>query len=206
MRLMRLLVLTAALVSLFQVQRAGAAILYAEGVSGDLSNNRLLPTQLVLSTGVNSILATSAGSDREYFTLVLPINLLLTQLILASYDSFDDTSFIGVQAGTTFTVAPTTLNAAGLLGWTHFGPNTVATEGTDILDNIGAGGFGATNFAPPLPSGSYTFWVQQASSSLTSYQLDFVVTSVPEPSTWALLAVGLLAAGALRNKPRTAAR
>ena len=66
MKLMRQLFLAAALVSMFQLQQAGAAVLFNEAVGGDLSSNRLAPTQLLLSPGVNSIVATSAASDREY--------------------------------------------------------------------------------------------------------------------------------------------
>ena len=101
-------------------------------------------------------------------------------------------SFIGVQQGSTFTIEPTVVSAAGMLGWTHFGtlPGQVQT---DILDDIGNGGFGATGFTPPLPAGVYTFWIQEAGGTKVSYQMDFVLGPVPEPDSWLLLAAGLAA-------------
>jgi len=169
--------------------------IWNEGVNGDLSGDRFAPTSLALLPGVNSIIATSVQGDREYVTLNLSAGLQLDSIVLFSYVSNDPLAFIGVQAGTTFTEPPTGTNVANLLGWTHFGsnPNTI---GTDILDNMGVG-LGAIGFAPPLPGGIYTFWIQQTGVNMATYQLDFVVT--PAPGAMSLLVLAGLAGG--RRRP-----
>jgi hypothetical protein len=47
----------------------------------------------------------------------------------------------------------------------------------------------AQGFSLPLGPGAYAFWLQQASATPTSYSFDIIV--VPEPSTAALLVLGL---------------
>jgi hypothetical protein len=61
-------------------------------------------------------------------------------------------------------------------------------DGDDLLPDIGKGD-GAKGFTPPLTGPSYTLWMQQFDQD-TTYQLDFVVNVVPEPSTWLLFAAG----------------
>jgi hypothetical protein len=171
---------------------AQAALLYNE-TSGDVSDDRFNPTALTLSDGVNSLFASTGAGDLEYVQLTVPAGELLEHINLVSYSVPIAQSFIGVQQGSTFTIAPSAASsAAGMLGWTHFGtlPGQVHT---DILDDIGNGGFGATGFTPPLPAGAYTFWIQETSGVKVSYQMDFVLGPVPEPDSWLLLAAGLAA-------------
>jgi hypothetical protein len=52
---------------------------------------------------------------------------------------------------------------------------------------------GSQGFIPPLPSGNYTFLIQQTGSAQTSYEFDYVATAVPEPSTLLLIGFGLTA-------------
>src|SRR5262245_5831148 len=113
---------------------AAAAILYDEGVSGPLSNNRLAPTALVAALGTNSVIATSQAGDREYWSITLAAGTQLSAINLVSY-SGTDIAFIAVQSGTTFTEPPTGTNVANLLGYTHFGPGAGGATG-DILDNM----------------------------------------------------------------------
>ena len=86
----------------------------------------------------------------------------------------------------------------GLLGYTHFGPG-YGEIGGDILPELALENFGVPGFTPPLPSGSYTFWIQQEGPADTGYQLDFVVTQVPEPTTLLLLAMAITGLVALRR-------
>jgi len=162
---------------------------YNEGINGDLSGNRLIPTDLVLTPGTNSVIATSVRNDREYLHITVPGGFVLSALINASYTGNDGTAFVGVQAGSTFTEDPATVNVANLLGWSHFGTN-LATVGEDILDDIGLGD-DAIGFTPPLPAGDYTFWIQQTGTNACTYQFDFMVT--PEPASLGLLLIGLSA-------------
>lgn len=167
-----------------------AVVLHDEGSAGDLSNDRLAPTALFPAVGTNSIIATSVFGDREYFSLTLPAGTQLEAINLVSF-STADLAFIAVQSGSTFTEPPTGANVTKILGYTHFGPDGGATG--DILDDMGTGA-GAIGFAPPLPSGTYTFWAQQLNGP-TTYRLDFVVAPVAVPSIgpWGLVALlGLL--------------
>ncbi len=110
-------------------------------------------------------------------------------------------SFIGIEAGPEVTVATNATVATGLLGWFHYGTGNI---GTDILPLMGSAGLGSTGFTPTLPSGSYSFWVQEASVGTVSYGLDFTIAA-PEPGSWSMLLAGLVLLGgrAARNGFRT---
>ena len=169
-----------------------AGVVWNEAVNGDLSNNRLVPSQVNLSLGVNSVLGSTQGGDEDYLTIHIGPGLQFSQLIGVSYVSNDAKMFIGVQAGTTFTEDPSNANVGNILGYTHFGTGT-GNIGHDLLPGMGTA-VGAIGFVPPLPSGDYTFWIQQLGLK-TDWQLDFVTTNVvPEPaSLLGLAAVALLA-------------
>jgi len=173
--------LSVAVLSLGLVRASAAqAFNYDEAVNGDLSNDRLAPTALVLASGSNLLKATSVSGDREYFHLTVPAGTQLGALNVISSTSAS-LSFIAVQSGTTFSYA-------------HFGPGN-GTVGTDILDDMGTAS-GAMDFVPPLASGEYTFWSQETSGTPTTYQLEFVVTTARPaslPRSW-VLALGLLLA------------
>jgi len=167
-----------------------ADVIHDESLHGDLSDDRFTPTAYILSPGANSLLATSSQGDREFVALTIPAGFTLSAIIQVSYVGADEVAFAAVQAGAQMTVDPDAFSAEGLLGWTHFGPFAFP-DGSDILLAMGEG-FGADGFTPPLPAGTYTFWLQQAGPSLTNYQLDFIV--VPAPGAGALLAAALFAA------------
>ena len=167
---------------------ASADIVHDESINGDFSNDQNNPTQLALSLGINSILATSVQGDREYVTVTIPIGMELSELILVSYAGIDETAFIAVQSGPVITEPPTGTNPANLLGWAHFGP-ALGNVGLDILPEIAIGA-DAIGFTPPLPAGTYAFWIQQTGVNAATYQFDFVL--VPAPGVAALLAIGAL--------------
>lgn len=165
-----------------------AGIVYHESVDGDLSGDRFDPTDLVMSLGINSVTATSVRDDREYVTITIPASHQLDSLFLTAYVGGDETAFIGVQSGTSMTEPSSGANPANLLGWTHFGPGA-GNLGADILPEIGMG-FDAIGFTPPLPSGDYTFWIQQTGTSAATYTMEFNVS--PEPASLALLCLGAI--------------
>jgi hypothetical protein len=175
-----------------------------EAVNGDLSGNGLAPTLLTMAAGGNAVRGTTgravAGGpvDRDYFTFTVPAGHELSELtVLAGTSVLGDGSFIGFMSGNTFTVPPTTETAAGLTGWTLFGENNI---GDDLLGFMSTPSFGSSGFAPPLPAGNYSFWIQETGVGVSTYALSLVVTAVPEPST-ALFMLGglaLLAAGRKR--------
>jgi hypothetical protein len=169
--------------------------------NGDLSNDRTAPTVLAAVPGVNSLAMSSATGDRDYFTFTVPAGYVLSSIFHKTYVSTDDLSFFALQNGSSITEPPTGTNAANLLGYVHHG---VPTVGSEIIDNLATSNAltpAAAGFTPPLPAGSYAFWVQQTGAAAT-YSFDFVLTPVPEPAAWALWlagALGLAAAGRRRG-------
>ena len=170
---------------------------YSESVNGDLSNNGLSPTVVTLAVGSNEVFGStgrdsSGVSDREYFTIFVPANLMLAQLIeVAGTEAGGGRSlgFIGMQSGTQVTLPTNTTTAAGLLGWIHYGPT--ATD-IDILPSMGISANDSTGFVPPLGPGSYSFWIQDTTTGAFDYGFRIVLAAVPEPSTGALMITGLL--------------
>ena len=183
---------------------AYGSTIYNESVSGDLSNNGLAPTVLTISTGLNDVIGTTGrtGSiiDRDYFTFTVSPGQQLTSLTVlpgtAPLGALAE-SFIGIQAGPQVTVSTAATDATGLLGWDHY-------IGTNILTQIGTSGLGSTGFTGPLPSGTYSFWVQDFNVGTIPYGFEFAVTPsavTPEPSTLTLMLSGLaLLAGETKRR------
>jgi hypothetical protein len=165
----------------------GAAVVYSEGVTGDLSSNRNAPTPIIVVPGDNDILYSSGIGDTEYFTITIPPLHQLTGVVVKSYSGGDPTSFIALQRGSTFTVDSASAQPEDLDGYAHFGPGS-----GNVLDDMGAG-FGARGggFTPPLGPGSYTFWSQQIGFSPSSYNLSLQVVAIPEPASLGAALVGL---------------
>ena len=150
---------------------------YDEAVAGDLSGDPATPTPLTLIEGTTLLSATSATGDVEYVTVTIPDGLQLDAIILQAYSASDDgVAFAAVQSGSTFTEPPNGTNVANLLGYSHFGPGTPAQAGTDLLDDLGQGE-GAIGFIGPLPSGTYTFWLQQTGTP-SDYTLAFMAQDI----------------------------
>lgn len=177
---------------------AHASVIYDESVSGDLSNSGTAPTLLTVSLGSNQLFGTTGKTnntiDRGYFTFIVPEGMVLSALtVLPGTQTLGKLgeSFIGMEAGPEVTVSTSATNAAGLLGWDHYG---IGDIGTNILPLMGSAGLGSAGFTPPLAAGSYSFWVQEASAGTVNYGFDFTI-STPEPSSWAML---LLGPGSLR--------
>jgi hypothetical protein len=181
------------------------AATYNETISGDLSGNRATPTTFNLTVGSNDLFATTAGGDLDVVNVNVPAGNRLSRLFLRSFTNagFDTTAFIGLQAGSTFTVDPNIDGAANLLGYTHFGSGP-GNVGADILPSIGTGP-GSIGFTPPLNSGPYSVFLQQLGTANT-YQLDFVVEPIPEPATIALCGAGLVLIVAVARRKRALAR
>ena len=175
---------------------AVAATGYNETSSGDLSNLNTSPTAVTFGVGSN-IISGSTGStagviDRDYFTFTIAPDQQLTAIMvldgttsIAGRDPQNPLSFIGLEAGGSVT-DPGAPVVGDLLGYTHYGPSLV---GSDILDNIGAGA-GAQGFSGPLGAGTYSVWIQEANAGTANYVFDFLVASVPESSTWAMMLCG----------------
>ncbi len=175
---------------------------WIEADDGDLSGDYQNPTEINLDLGVNTIRATSGATtslDLEYFRLNLPAQGQIDAIILRAFETlFDGTAFIGVQEGTSFSFPADEANmkVGELLGWSHFGLFEGGIDG-DILPGMGTN-FGAIGFTGPLTGSSYTFWTQQQGMEIT-YELDFVVSAVPEPAS-AMAALSAIALCGMRRR------
>ncbi|MBU7582076.1 MAG: PEP-CTERM sorting domain-containing protein [Nostoc sp. TH1S01] len=192
---MKSLLLGLGAILVFAPNAYAANLIYREAVNGDLSNDGLNPTILNLSVGSNQIIGSSTGNpnlDRDFFTVTFSPGRQLSQIILTNYIDLDDQGinqgFIAVQAGSR--IEPTTVssNTPPLLGAALIGAASGTQVGDNILDDLGtAAPIQGNNFvgfpSGKLGPGTYTFWIQETVRGIDNYTLDFVVTTVPEPST-----------------------
>lgn len=187
-----------AVVALMFAASAPGQVFWNEGVDGDLSGDRLAPNAFVLNPGANTLLGVLEGVsnegelDRDFFSITIPAGFELTQINLTSYVSDDFAAFIGIVPGSIFNLDPDDIAPSDLFGWTLFGPFDV---GVDLLAELGANGMG---FTPPLPSGTYSFWVQQT-GSFTAWSADFVVVPAPGAAL-AVVMGGIFGSGRRRRR------
>lgn len=165
---------------------AHAIVFFDELASGDLSNNPGQPTLLAVDLGSNFLSATVSARDRDYFTLRLPPGAALASILLRRSNGVEAT-FIGLQAGSTFSEPPDRADLSRTLGYTTFFAPDV---NTDLLGKL-ADAPEAIGFSGPLVGRDFTFWVDQKNTSAASYDLEFVIVQVPSPGAWALALSGL---------------
>jgi hypothetical protein len=181
-----------------------AGVVWDESINGPLSSNGLSPTAITLLPGSNQLLGSngSTGGIRDYVTFTIPIGEFLKSITMLN-TAVGNIGFIGIEAGNQLTLPTNASTAAGLLGWRHYVQGDI---GTDILPLMGIVANQSTGFTPPLPSGTYSLWIQDSSPGTFFYGFDLQVTT-PEPATW----TGVLAAVAglgmlqlLRRRPAKA--
>jgi hypothetical protein len=196
----------ALLLAALAVGPAAAATVWDEAIDGDLSGDRTAPTPLVFSTGDNDVFGTMgrpAGGeyDREYFTFTVPDRAAFTRLIvLYSTINGGNGQLLALESGTEVTVDPDNMpSPAPLLGYLIIGPGD---DGTNVLPALGTAP-GAIGFAPPLPSGAYSVWVQDGNLPPSTYGLRFTLAEVPLPDAGLMAAAGLLSLATLRRRRRS---
>ncbi len=146
--------------------------------NNDLSDDRLNPTVVSFSENLDTVSNCVQGnpSDVDYFTFNVPVNSELSELKLKNYE-FEGTnnqSFIGIQAGTTFTEPASGTDVGNLLGGLVFGAGNL---GTDILPAMGTLN-GSQGFTTPLPAGDYTLWLNQTGpSACATFQFVFTTNN-----------------------------
>ncbi|RTL44227.1 MAG: hypothetical protein EKK53_08090 [Burkholderiales bacterium] len=164
-----------------------------ESVQGDLSDNGLAPSTLILDPGHNVVaghfgMGRQAGvADLDYLHIVVPAHLRLQGLRLLELVQGGDASFLAIQAGPQLTLPPNAVDPSPLMGYAHIRP-VLAAFGTNLLT--------AMNVPSTLPAGDYTFWINETDTSEAwRYALDFEAVAVPELATvWLWLGAGVLLA------------
>lgn len=166
------------------------AVTYLESIEGDLSDDYLAPTPLVLGVGSNILNGGLDGflSDLDLFTLTVPVGGELTAIRILEFSGGGAGSFFGLQPGQILSADPA-LNASfpDPIGFALLTPAGAATD-QDLLPTIVVGP--PFFFARPLPAGDYAGWLNETDDSST-YTIEFVVA--PEPSSMTLGALIVLA-------------
>lgn len=155
--------------------------IHNEAQDGDLSDAFDNPSgPFTLEVGDNIITASQEGTPRDidYFTVVLPPDLQLDQLILDGYtaEGTNNSAFLGIQEGVAFTTDAMSTTGEDLLGGITYGSGNLDT---DMLPSIGQLGQG---FTPPLPTGTYTIWLNQT-GPISEASLRFVVSGTLSTET-----------------------
>lgn len=187
-----------------------AASIHNEVVDGDLTDFvQVSPWRTSgepigsLSAGTNIVQGTfgtdsNNNRDSDVFTFHIPTDFQLTSLDLTYTlleGSFGNGSYIsinnGVDLGTGISTASQNLDDA-----------LVNTSG-DLLSMFASGEFsgGLIGVSTPLTAGDYTIGLHET-NAVISYTLAFNVSPVPEPSTWLLCVISILALAGLYGRLR----
>lgn len=202
----RLLILLAALLLPFGMAQA---LTWDEALDGDLANDGIAPTLLgTLSSGSNLISGTmgSLGGtgplDADIWNFTVAPGYALTGIDLVFYsaasESTSNQSFMAIANGGSIDMGDTTLHLSNALwGYAEDGFGNTYNNLLMLLD-LGPE-FGGIGFDGPLPSGNYTFWIQEGSDQI-DYSIDFVTAPVPVPEPGSLLLLGVAGLWALRRR------
>lgn len=134
---------------------------FKEEIFGDLSDSIKIPTIIQLSGISDSITSCQQGEPRDvdYFTFNIPHGYVLSELQLINFTTINSNNngFIGIQRGTSFSIAASEANASDLLGGLTYG---TANIGTNILPQMGQLEE-SQRFTAPLKAGNYIIWLNQ---------------------------------------------
>lgn len=169
------------------------------GSISDLSNDGNAPTALTFGTGHN-IVEGSMGFigpgniDADIWTFTIASGYEVSAINLVTYASaanpvFPNGHFMALATGNTINTADASSHLSNGL-WREELDINLNTH-TDLLAILQGppefGGGGNPGLSGNLQAGTYTFWVQESTSFVNQYCIDFVVTPVPEPGSALLL-------------------
>ncbi len=173
-----------------------ANILWNEANDGLLSSDNFTPTPVgQLQPGSNTITGTvdvSPFIDPDFFTFEVPAGSTLTQIILTKYETTQNSSFFGVEAGNEIS----DLYGFNLMGGALIGGIDGANVGDNILDDISGSTIGNGSINGSLGPGTYSVWFQEQGGPV-NYEFDF--QTVPEPAYSVFSIVGFLTFVCLRK-------
>jgi hypothetical protein len=157
-------------------------VIHNEAVNGDLSTDPNAPTALVFPVGASTVTGTTGNTtgavDRDYITFTIPAGSMLVGLNLLAL-SPNNIAFTSFNAGATSYV-PSATTAANFLAGIHI---TAAEVGTNLMPLYVSDSLTGNSLpTPDLGPGTYCFLIQQTSTILQSYSLEFVLSG-PVPAT-----------------------
>lgn len=179
------------------VQRVSAGS-YNESIDGDLSGTPATPTAWTLDVGANvltgraGLVAGTFDYDYDIVAVTIPAGRQLDSIELTNYENVDPFGFgfIGMQAGSPWLdIVGPGVSGMFLMGYTHIEP---VLEGGDVLSKMQEHS-GEPPFTIPLGPGTYSLLIQDIEMAY-DYTMTFNVSGVPEPSSAALLAIGVTVA------------
>lgn len=170
------------------VNPVSGQVVFDESVDGELSNDRLNPTEISLSLGTNVIAGeigengqsgATDGSDADFFTFELAAGLEVDSIAFTR--SGTGRSFVGYAVGDQIT---SPINSGGITAGGLFSDGDDAST----VDGVGLATIASIL---PLQDGDHTFVFQETASGTFDYSVSFnVVSAVPEPSSIAILSFG----------------
>ena len=188
-----------------------------DSFSSDFQN----PTVLALELGSNLVTGevgqepgsgtilgdgTDAGTDGDYFSIIVPAGHRLDQVFVNRYNDFGR-GFAAYAVGEQF--APVQdlgggnffypfADAALFSGATDFEPSPPEPLfiGGSVPVDPGDGGLNVDFLA----AGSYSFLIQENQNQAVDYVFDFVVTEIPEPTAIMSVCILLLTSASLRRR------
>lgn len=171
------------------VPPVAAAVTYLESEDGDLSDDYLEPTAIVLGAGSNILEGSldGFGGDVDLFTLSVLDGQAITAIRILEFSGGGAGSFLGLQPGMQLSADPALNNDfPDPIGFALIGPGDAAND-EDVLDTMVVGP--PFFFADELASGSYAGWLNELEGP-SSYRIAFEVA--PEPDLALLLMVALV--------------
>lgn len=163
---------------------AGAAVVWDEGVNGDLSTSEATPTPVAFAMGSNTITGTMGAPNdtRDYLTFTIPAGQKLSALNLLAYAP-DNLGFAAFNSGNTSFV-PSAATDPMFLAGIHV---SAALIGTNLMPLFDTGAVTTNSLpAPELGPGTYSFVFQQTSQVTITYGLEFVLIggTATHESSW----------------------
>ena len=170
------------------------AILWNEGVDGDLPGDFNAPQALVVSPGENTFSGSigdngdtgaTDGGDADYLSLMVPDGLEIISISVHTYSFVDGNpgggSFLGYRPGSDFAGQ----GFDDIDAWTLF-----FEVGLNLLPDLGR---------DSLAAGQHAFWLQETNPAVVEYSLSIQV--VPEPAVGGLVGcAALLIVGGRRRR------
>lgn len=172
---------------------------YSEAIDGELSNDFVAPTFIQMDLGSNILTGGLAGgeSDVDLFRFSVPIGQQLAAIRILGFTGGGGGSFFGIQSGVELSSSPVpSASFPDPIGYAIISASDAAVA-RNVLPTIASG--------PPfdgvaaLPAGNYVGWLNETGLA-SNYQIEFVITAVPEPTVSAVLALGLLGSLARRRR------